>query len=71
MPNPTPQPHTLPDVAGMPHPVFNQMIETLKSLTSNQPTSIIVASQQVEEDKEMQESNNSSLQLFYAYAEVD
>jgi len=71
MPNPTPQPPTLPDVTGMPHPVFNQMIETLKSLSSNQPTSIIVASQQVEEDKEMQESNNSSLQLFYAYGEGD
>ena len=75
MPNPTPQPHTLPDVAGMPHPVLEQMIETLKSigsnLTSNQPTNIIVASQQVEEDKEMQESNNSSLQLFYAYGEVN
>ena len=72
MPNPTPQPHPLPDVSG---PVLAQMIETLKSigssLTSNHPTSIIVASQQTEEDKEMQDSNNTSLQLFYASAEVN
>jgi hypothetical protein len=72
MPNPTPQPPTIP---GMPHPVFEQMIETLKSIGSNmnskQPTSIIVASQQTEEDKEMQESNNSSLRLFYVSVKVD
>ena len=75
MPNPTPQPHPLPDVSGMTQPVLAQMIETLKSigssLTSNHPTSIIVASQQTEEDKEMQDSNNSSLQLFNASAEVN
>ena len=75
MPNPTPQLPTIPDVSGMPHPVLVQMIDTLKSIgsnfASNQPTSIIVASQQTEEDREMQESNNSSLQLFYANAKFD
>ena len=75
MPNPTPQPHPLQDVSGLTQPVLSQMIETLKSigssLTSNLPTSIIVASQQTEEDKEMQDSNNTSLQLFYASAEFN
>ena len=75
MPNPTPQPHPLPDDPGVTQPVLAQMIETLKnigsSLTSNHPTSIVVASQQTEEDKEMQDSYNSSLQLFYASAGVN
>ena len=43
------QPHPLPDDPGVTQPVLTQMIETLKnigsSLTSNHPTSIVVASQ--------------------------